>query len=431
MGAPPPRLQWPSAAQLAAWLVKPAQLLDRCRAKLGPVFELSIAGWESLVIVADPELVRKTMTDLPGRLETGSANNMMIPVVGDGSVFTLDGDGHRTLRRVLVSAVGGEARRRVMASFATALEEGLVKSGHPARLQVADVLRPVACRITWGIIAGHEAAGSDALVGPLRLALGTRAAIAAFCGDSLRPLVAGPVVRALKSLDEEINREIASQRERVETRGGLVGLLVDSGASNQQIRDNAISLLAAGADTTASAGAWLTALTLRDSEIQRRLELAVEENDQRFLDACIHEALRLGPVVEVISRRAQVDLEVDGVLFRKGVLVSPSPYLVHRDPTVFGDPLTFDPSRFLEHPSPPPHHYFPFGAGARRCLGAQVAHLVLEGWLRTLVAQGARLTNPRASLRPMRRNVTLAPRANAETVRFSTAFPLQLRQQVP
>jgi cytochrome P450 len=414
-----PTLGAPPIWQLAAWLTDPARLLGRTQAKLGPVFRLRIARWADLVIVARPDLLPMALEDGPGRLETGAANALMAPVVGADSIFVRDGGAHRALRRDLARLFSRQSLHALEGDLDRIVAQQLSLSG--ARLDAEFVLRHAACAAVWQVISGRPADDAASLARPLAQALGPRAAIAAFCGEPISGWVTGPVRRALDRLDAIIFDEIDRQAHDEVPRGGLIGaLLQDADASDPavrtRIRDNAVSLLAAGGDTTASAGAWLTALALgRATPVWEAIRAAVEADNIPYLESCAQEALRLGPVVEVVSRRAAVDMSIGEFQVRQGDFVSACPYLAHRDPAVYPNPLSFEPARFIDGP-PAPHLYFPFGGGARRCIGAPLAMAILTSWMRALAHSPYEAWQGRNALAPARRNVTLAPRAAGRLV---------------
>jgi cytochrome P450 len=398
---------------LYAWLTDPARLLETCRARYGPVFRLRIAGWGQVAVVADVGLARMVANDVPGFLETGSANELMRPLVGNRSIFIVDGVEHRRLRRSLAPLFSTQARAHLEEMLTNTVRDELADRASLDERAASAMLRRVSCRATWTLIAGRDDPASMALAEPLMRALGPRAALAAFAGQPLQDMIGGPVRRAVEDVERAIDAEIAAQEGGDKAPGGIIGaILADTSQllaeRRETARDNARSLLVAGGDTTASAGAWLTALALGPrNPSYDRLRAAVTTGDRTYLDATIREALRLGPVVEIISRRAVNDFERGGYRFRAGDLVSPCPYLIHRDPAVYPRPLSFDPDRFVGI-TPPPDQYMPFGAGARHCLGFAVATVILSSWAIALTRSGLIATGS-GPLSARRRNVTLAP----------------------
>ena len=164
--------------------------------------------------------------------------------------------------------------------------------------------------------------------------------------------------------------------------------------SDRELRDELMTLLVAGHETTATALSWAVELLARHpAELDRlETEVAAGEGDE-YLDAVIRETLRLRPVIALVLRKLVEPMEIGGRLLPAGVSVAPSIYLVHRNPDVYPEPERFRPERFIEQP-PGTYTWIPFGGGVRRCLGAAFAEFEMAVVLRELVA--------RRSLRPAR-----------------------------
>ncbi len=202
--------------------------------------------------------------------------------------------------------------------------------------------------------------------------------------------------RAQKRLDETIYRLIAERRASGEDKGDLLSMLLDaqedgSGMSDKQVRDEALTLFVAGHETTATALTWSWYLLSQNPEVEAKLHEEVERTlagrlptfedleKLKYTEAVFAETLRLYPPAWAIGRRALQDYEVGGVPIRKGQILLMSPYVVHRDPRWFAEPLKFRPERWTPEQSVeikqerPKFSYFPFGGGARVCIGERFA----------------------------------------------------------
>jgi cytochrome P450 family 135 len=176
--------------------------------------------------------------------------------------------------------------------------------------------------------------------------------------------------------------------------------------SDQELRDELMTLLVAGHETTATAMAWTLERIVRHPEVLERLR---DEPDGDYLDAVIKETLRLRPVVPAVARKLMVPTEFGGWQLPAGVHIAPSIYLLHRRPDLYPDPTAFKPERFLERP-PGTYEWIPFGGGVRRCLGASFALMEMKVVLGT-VLKTVQL-KPVAGAKPesvTRRAVTFAP----------------------
>ena len=219
-------------------------------------------------------------------------------------------------------------------------------------------------------------------------------------------------------------------RERRESPGDdVLSLLLaarhedGSAMTDRELRDELVTLLVAGHETTATALAWTAERLVRTPGGWQ----ALREGGEEYAEAAGKEALRLRPVVPIVLRHLQAPMTIAGLDLPRGTLVAPSIYLVHRRPDVYPDPGRFRPERFLARPASPEHPggerpqggaytWIPFGGGVRRCIGAAFA--LME--LRVVLAEVARALDAAAvDARPertRRRAITLVPARGAEVV---------------
>ena len=225
------------------------------------------------------------------------------------------------------------------------------------------------------------------------------------------------VRRRGKAADDLIQAEINDRRARAEgsDRTDILSMLIaarfeDGGEiSDEELRDQLITLLLAGHETTATALAWTFDLLLRHPQAHARLRKEIKGGEDEYLRAVIAEALRLRPVVPLAGRRLQSELRVNGYVLPEGTDVTPSIWLAHTHPRVYPDPLEFRPERFLDG-APETYAWIPFGGGVRRCLGAAFAEFEMRIVIREVLL--------RCDLQPAsaraewiaRRNITFSPK---------------------
>ncbi|HZU40058.1 MAG TPA: cytochrome P450, partial [Solirubrobacteraceae bacterium] len=237
-----------------------------------------------------------------------------------------------------------------------------------------------------------------------------------------------PFTRLLYAVDKLLYAEIDARRraEDLDARSDILSLLVQAREqppgcgparpmSDRQLRDELMTLLVAGHETTATALAWaLERLTHEPAKLARLAE-EVRAGREEYLEAVVTETLRLRPVISVVVRRLTAPVSIGGLDLAPGVAVVPSIYLMHRRPDVYPDPERFEPERFLGQ-GPGTYTWIPFGGGVRRCIGAAFAQsemrIVLAELLRRRELRAAR---PRSE-RVVRRAVTETPRYDAEVV---------------
>ena len=185
--------------------------------------------------------------------------------------------------------------------------------------------------------------------------------------------------------------------------------------SDIELRDELVTLLVAGHETTATALAWAVERLVHHPDKLERLTEEVQDGGTEYLDAVVTETLRLRPVISAVARRLTEPVELGGWELPAGVSIQPSIYLVHRRPDVYPEPERFVPERFLDHP-PGTYTWIPFGGGVRRCLGGAFAMFEMNAVLTELVRR-RRIEAARAEPEPvLRRAITETPRRNAEVI---------------
>lgn len=183
-----------------------------------------------------------------------------------------------------------------------------------------------------------------------------------------------------------------------------------------EMRDELLTLLVAGHETTATALSWAVERLCRHPRKLERLRAeVVEGKDDAYLTATIQETLRLRPVISIVLRRLTESVEIGGYELPAGVSVAPSIYLIHRNPEIYPNPDAFEPERFLENP-PGTYTWIPFGGGVRRCLGAAFAQFEMAVVLRELVKRRSIRPAKPKSERVFRRAITETPRHNTAVI---------------
>jgi cytochrome P450 len=245
---------------------------------------------------------------------------------------------------------------------------------------------------------------------------------------------AGSLGEALEEMDRLIYEEIARRREQTDLsqRTDIMSLLLQARdedgepMTDREIRDELVTLLLAGHETTATSVAWAMERLVRHPEKLRRLMTEIDSEggrgEGRYLSAVVDETLRVRPVVPIVVRMLTEEFEVDGYRLPAGTRVTPSIYLVNRNPRVYEDPAEFRPERFLEN-GPETFSWIPFGGGIRRCIGASFAQLEMRLILRTVLSElQPSLPNGRRAAGELRRRtgewterraITLVPAAGA------------------
>ena len=411
--------------QQLAWFRRPVRFMEEGRRRYGPVFAARFGPAQRAVFVADPEAVREIVRGDAAELRMGDANGLFRPVVGSSSILVLDGDEHLRHRRLMLPAF----RRNHVEHFEEVIVEAVERRASRWPVAGRFALQPEMEAIAFATIVRMALGAEDGeRVDRLRELFGRMmdlcespfTLLPEFRREAGGLSPYGRLMRVLAELDEIVYAEIGERRRlRQEDRGeDLLSLLVAArGAdgtpmTDREIRDELVTMLMAGQETTTSALAWAFERLARHPRVAERLAEEIESGDETYLDAVIKEVLRQRPPIPVMVRKLRADQRVGGYHCPSGWVLMPSIYLVHREPSVYPDPDEFRPERFLDDP-PPGHAWIPFGGGSRRCLGANLAEFELRVVLRTVVPR-LRLEPTNAPPEPIRRQrFAFSPRHGA------------------
>jgi cytochrome P450 len=422
----PPGPDWSLARSTLRWWRRPLETLEECRARYGGTFTYRLAHEGTWVFVSDPEDVKRVFTGDPRLLHAGEANIVLLPVLGEHSVLLLDEPEHMTQRKLMLPPFHGkrmQAYREVMAR--AAIEEiDRWPGDEPVRMRprMQAVTLEVILRAVFGVDEGERLTRlRDELRGALGMLSDRRRAIFLMLLGPKRIRRFPPFRRLMQRVDALLYPEIAARRgaSDLAERDDILSLLLQARhedgrpMSDRELRDELMTLLVAGHETTATALSWAIELLARHPAALERLEEEVAAGNDEYLDAVIKETLRLRPVIALVLRKLVEPMEIGGRLLPAGVRVAPSIYLVHRDPEIYPEPERFRPERFIEQP-PGTYTWIPFGGGVRRCLGASFAEFEMAVVLRELV--GRRRVRPvgREPEHSVRSTITNVPSRGAE-----------------
>jgi cytochrome P450 len=427
IGLPPgPRL--PRTLQVAAWIARPLALMERCRARYGDVFTLKVENGKTWVFFSHPDAVKEIFTGDPRVFHAGEGNVILLPILGPRSVLLLDEAEHLEQRKLMLPPFHGERMQRYGELMREIAEHEIER--WPLRAPFA--LWPRMQALTLEVIVRAVfGADDETRVARLRTALKTmldwtadrrRLAALALVGPHR---IAGSRLfqRALAPVDAVIVDEIRRRRDdpSVTERDDVLSLLVQaryedgSPMSDAELRDELVTLLVAGHETTATSLSWAIERLVRHPEALERLTQEARAGDEQYVDAVIKETLRLRPVIPIVVRHLTEPVQIAGHELPAGVSAVPAIHLVHRRADVYPDPHRFRPERFLETPAGT-YTWIPFGGGPRRCLGASFAQFEMATVLAAVAA--------RTRLRPVRedperigrRAISMIPTRAAEVV---------------
>jgi cytochrome P450 len=415
----PPGPRAPRALQMSAWLARPLWFASQCRARFGDMFTVRIED-RPWVMLADPGSIREVFTAPPDLVPAGDANAILRPMLGASSVLLLDGAEHLHQRRLMLPAFHGARLQRYRDIVVEATDRALADWRPGDRIS----LRPHAQAITLEVIvravfgvsgaAEHEQLRA-LLSGVLDRLTRVRSMLRIAAAGPNSPRIVALFRRELAEVDAELHRLIAARRAEPDlaARDDVLAMLLlardedGRGLSDGELRDELMTLLVAGHETTANTLAWAFE---RLSRVPGGLERVAA--DGAYAEAAVRETLRLRPVIAVVARRLARAASIGGRELPAGTVVVPCILLVHRRPDVYPEPDAFRPERFLDRP-PGTYTWIPFGGGVRRCLGASFAQMELEVVLRRIAERVA--LAPVGDPEPVRRRaIALVPARGGE-----------------
>lgn len=410
----------PGLWQMSRWFRDPIRFMEQNRARHGQIFTVRLGALKRCAFIAEPAAAWKVLSGHPDRVRMGPTNAIFRPVLGEKSLFLLDGEEHRHQRRLLAPSF----HRRSVASYAALIEEITARdmaswpTGEPFPLQMPmrRITTESIVRIVVGVCDSERDAEIRRLVPEmLEIAENPLALMPQFQREMGGRSPFGRVMRVTREIDRIMFDEIGLRRTaRGSERGSDVLSTLAAPEphepdfmTDREIRDEMLTLLIAGHETTANALSWAFERLLRHPVALDRL-LSEPGDEGAYLDAVVRETLRQRPILPVTARRLTVPMTLGEYTFPGGWTLMPCIYLIHNDPAVFPEPERFLPERFLTDPRPSTRVWVPFGAGARHCIGSHLAMLTIKTVLRTVLGR-ARLEAAGEAEQIVRNNMTLAP----------------------
>lgn len=422
----PPGPRMPSAMQTLGWWTRPIAFLERCRARWGRRFTIRLMGQGPFVMLSDPDDVKVLFTAPVDVLHPGEGARVLEPVVGRNSVILLDESAHLEQRKLMLPAFHGERMQRLESLMLEVTEQAV--AGWPrgeviplhTRLQALTL--EVILRAVFGLDRGERL---DALRERLTaiLELGARPlSMLPQLQRDLGPLTPYARFSELRDEADALILDLIDERRRDggADREDVLAMLLEarhedgSPMSPQELRDELMTLLVAGHETTASELAWAFERLAREPAVLSRLTEEIDRDaEDDYLTATIQETLRRRPVLpNAAPRLVKRPIEIGGWTYPPGPCVVANAHLIHHDPTIYPEPYAFRPERFLEQ-APGTYTWIPFGGGRRRCLGASFALLEMKIVMRTVLAADALVPAGAGPELSRRRSITLSPKLGA------------------
>lgn len=429
----------PRLLQVLSWIYRPTKFMESCARRFPGAYKSYLPARKSVVFLTEPAWIEALFAMDGATAAAGRAASVLQGILGSNSVLLLDGPRHQRQRKLMMPPFHGDRMRAYAETLNALAEEALARwpLGTPFRLHIH--FQELTLESIFRVVLGGGSEGS-----PLRTALrelleysmrpslllmlrsdgGVRGQ---WLQERLGTLAPHPrflahVERTNRVVYEELARRRAAGVQGEDILSLLLSARDEDGApmTDEELRDQLVTLLVAGHETTATSLSWTFAELVKHPEVlaKAREELAREVGDEkvdashllrlRYLDAIVTESLRLRPVLPVVARFLEKPVTLGPYHLPPGTVVCPCIYLTHRRPDLYPEPERFMPERWLER-APDPAAYFPFGGGARRCLGRAFALFEMKIMLAHILPRVDLAFAPGYRPRVARRSITFAP----------------------
>ncbi len=427
--------QTPPSLQLIQWIARPLEYMDTCAQRYGDSFTVKLGNNFTAVFLSNPQAIQQIFTADPSLFDTSRDNGLLQPLLGSQSLIMVDGDRHQRQRRLLMPPFHGDRMRAYgqLICDVTRQVTSQWRVGEPfsVRSSMQEISLRVILKAVFGLREGSRYEQLRQLLGSLLESLSSRLSSSLLFYDLLQRDLGpwspwGRFLRQRRQVDDLIYAEIQERRAQADfNRADILTLLMvardEAGQpmTDVELRDELITLLTAGHETTASALTWavywIHHLPEVHSRLLQELDALGEASDPSeisrlpYLTAVCQETLRIYPIgMLAFPRTAKAPINLIGEQFAAGTSLVPCIYLTHQRQDLYPEPKRFKPERFLERQFSA-YEYLPFGGSNRRCIGLAFAQFEMKLVLATVLSHFQLAIAHNHQVRPVRRGLTLAP----------------------
>lgn len=415
----------PTFVQTALWVFRPIPFMYWLRSRYGDTYRVRLLAAGEVINTADPQEIRKVFTAKADHLHAGEANIVLAPIVGDSSVLVLDEERHLRQRRLLLPPFHGDRMRAYEVAMREITQAAIARwpRGEEFRLreETQAITMDVILRVVFGITdADRTREFRDRMnaIEPQRWFKRFALLPIAHRIPTLEERMFAGFNKAMADFDALMHEEIENRRAAPDAaeREDILSMLLQArdedgnAMTDDELRDELVTLVVAGHETTALSLAWTFELMLRHPQVWQSVvrEALAPEGESEYVDAVIKESLRMRPIIPLVARVIKEPWSIAGYDVKPGRVVAPNIFLSHYREATWGDPEVFRPERFIEG-QPEGSVWLPFGGGMRRCIGASFAlyemRVVIQEIARALEVNATRAQPERV----VRRAITFAP----------------------
>ncbi|MBL8603129.1 MAG: cytochrome P450 [Myxococcales bacterium] len=427
----PPGPETPAPLLLLRWVRDPFSTMASLRATWGETFTVNLGVMPRMVMLSNPEHIREVFANQGDDLHAGKLATMLGPFLGARSLILLDGPEHRRMRKLLLPPFHGERMEVYGARMLEITAQSLAGWPVGRPFPVHEPMQAITLEIILQTVFGIEdptlrGALSRSLTRVMNVATSPALLFPSFQRDFGPWSPWGRYQALAVEADTQMRALIAQRRGELGSgRNDVLTMMLEArddegrGLSDDDLRDELVTLLVAGHETTATALSWAMHCLLENPRAAQVLQSELDAASRagltpasiarlEYLDAVVRETLRLQPIIPVVGRVLQRPMTLAGWELPAGVAVTPSVYLAHRRESTFERPEAFEPERFLKKKYAP-SEWFPFGGGNRRCIGMAFAMYEMKMVLATVLTRVRLSRGTSRAVGRVRRSITIAP----------------------
>jgi cytochrome P450 len=434
----------PSLLQTLQLVAQPTDFLDRCRDRYGDPFTTRVLGLNSppVVFFGEPEAIQEIFALPAKKLDFQVATHVFQPLMGDRSVILQEGRAHQRTRQLLMPAFHGD-RMKAYGQVICEITEEVTSSWKPGasvliHQYMPDITLSIILRVVFGLEPGPRYEQVKALLSRLLDDVTTPIFSSQFFFPPLQKDLGawspwGNFLRRRQQIDELVYAEIEERRANSDRSStDILSMLIAARdadgeqMTNQELRDQLVSLLLLGYETTAASLTWAFHWIHASASVQQRLQEELDSlgSDRTpeaiaqlpYLSAVCSETLRAYPIALIcVPRMVKETLNIRGYDFEPGTILIPCIYLAHRRPQAYPNPTEFDPMHFLDRDLSP-YEFLPFGGGSRGCIGTTFSRYEMKLILATILSRFQLSLSDNRPVRPVRRGITFVPSSGVPVV---------------
>lgn len=432
-----PGLATPPLVQTLELIANPIRFFEKYQRQYGDIFSAQILGYNSpsVYFIGEPNAVETIFNAPSDQFQLGKITHVFRPFTGDRSLIMLDGQEHLRQRKLLIPPLHGKRMQYYQEAICKLTEEAIKtlpkEQPFSCRQLTAEITLKVILRVVFGLEPGARSQQLQTKIADLLEMITSPFYSSLFFFPPLQIDLGkyspwGNFVRKQSAIDDLIYAEIKDRRQQdYSQKTDILSLLLSAEdeagnqMTDQELRDQLITLLFLGHETTASSLAWMFYWVYSSPAVLAKLRAEIKQLGDSpqpqeliklpYLDAICKETLRLYPIALISQPRVvQETIAINHTSFSPETILVPCIYLAHHREETYPNAQTFDPDRFLENQFSA-YQYFPFGGGNRACIGAAFSLYEMKLIFGTIFANLSLKLAPQKPMRPVRRGITIVP----------------------